>query len=347
MGMIFVWVFVLIAGGLFITLFFFLSTSIGDNAKAGLAFDALQQVETILATQQASTDTYAPIPIPHEQLILTCESIRTGGVVTDVISELRIGGIPQDHEYRLLVGRSMETDNLLVFSKQAMLPFAIGNILYVSNEQEILLLSTDTLQPDVYEFREYLPQPIRDRAPTTSSANYDAATSTVRSVFFSETGATNSPANINFNRPRTAENGIYIEVVGEDPLTEGYVRYWRYQGNELFAPESGRFYYSGLPMLLAYIWMGDEAHALCFSHKLSTRLMHITDIHIERFGLLSQHTDTTPTCEARYVTPWLINLKDAAQLTQTDIFEDLPGAVNRVRLQNEALTRGDRCALIY
>lgn len=349
-GMMVVWIFVMIAGGLIITLFVVFTMGIDSTARQGLSLQALQQVDSILVTQQAATDTFTVINIPPEPITMTCDPVQGG-----YISEMRIGGLAENHEYRLVVGRSMNTEQLITFTRRAMIPFNIGNIVYLTNDQEALLVTgADALESQIDAFINHFPPPVQDLIYTQTNPNLDASQlQTVRSVRF-RIGGPDLSENPVFSYPRKPQAALYIEVVAESPqelLERGYVRFHTYEDGT----PGKKYYYSGTPMLLAYIWAGEEQAAECHAQKIATRIRSAASLHAERVEVLRQEaiartedSDISDACTDRYQPAQIRALKEAAQVEESgDVFADLPQAVLRVRQQNHNLVAGVRCATIY
>ena len=341
-GMMVVWIFILIAGGLILALFFFIGEAQTQSARDELSVQALQRLESIIATQQASDNTFATISVPREQILFTCDYFDSPPGIT---SELRIGGIPREKPYALIAAQDMITDEIIVFSHRAMMPFSVGNILMISHDQEALVIDGLTdLQLD--SLKQWLPPPIIDNALHTAPTNLDASRlQTVRAVRFSTSAPSGDPTtDFGLISPQDA---LFIHVQMDPFLQQGIVRYWT--GTDW----SRRFHYYGTPMLLAYIWLGDEGRADCFAYKMAQRVRTLAELHVQRLALIRNEAvaaadEQEDACVPRYLVTRLEALGEAATMGPSlNRLAHLPEAAERVRVQNEQLLRGDRCASIY
>ena len=347
-GMMVVWIFIMIAGGLILLLFFFIGDAQAESARTGLSLQALQRLEAILVTQQASDNTYAQLPIPREQIQFTCDYFSNPQGIT---SEIRIGGLPREKPYDLIVGRDMMTDELLVFSYRAMVPFSIGNILYVSNEQEALILRGVGYDNQIENLLQLLPAPIAAQTYTGENAGggVNAANlQNTRVVTFSGSAPSGNPTQS--SGIVSPQDAVFIHVQSSRILDQGTVRFWRPVQNDW----SRGYTYSGMPMLMAYIWMGDDNRASCFSYKFSRKLHNAAELQAQRISTIRFEAQQRAeggahdACVDRYSPVQIENLRDAATMTSPGaVFDGLPNAANLVRLQNEQLLRGNRCATIY
>ena len=342
-AMMVVWIFILVAGGLILALFFFIGDAQAQSARDEISLKAMQRLESIIATQQASDNTFAVIDVPREQILFTCEYFDSPEGVN---SELRIGGVPREKTHALIAGRDMLTDELIVFSHRAMVPFSAGNILMIGHDQEALVI--DGLSDDQLDsFKQWLPPPIAENMVYDITASLDASQlQTVRAVRFEQNhpGTTDPTISFGLTSPQDA---LFIHVEMDPFLQQGIVRYWT------GTVWSRGFHYYGTPMLLAYIWLGDEGRADCFAYKIAQRISTLAELHAQRIAIIRQDLQDAAAqrqsaCVPRYFLTHLEALRDdLAFQSGYDRLHLLSDLAENVRVQNERLIREDRCATIY
>lgn len=346
-----VWAFVIFAGGMMLLLFVLLANAQAEAGQQKLEALALQEVDTILATQQAASDTATTVPVPGAAIELTCEVIDGF-----VLSELRVGGSRSGLTNDLLAGKSLQTDRLTLFSKELRLPFDIGNLLMLTSAQEILIISHDdmtdwedptgTAEAFKNEFPDELQESIfylaeQDMAGT----QYD----TVRIVHFGDISELTVT-------PNTLEADIIHVTAGDgvNYLDHGTVKFYRNTptGPVESPPGQEPLIYSTPEMLIGYVWQADHAAAECLEAKINKKLNRHADLHIKRISLLqnqySEPERNNRACFLRLTTTNLQSLRQADLIEPGELTSaDLKAMTERVKNQNEQLVTGVRCATIY
>ncbi len=341
MALVFVWMFILFAGGMLLTIFFMIASGQANAAQERLERNALEQVNTILSAQQASPDSSLATNIPQTNIRLTCEAIREGNTVL-LLSQLQIGSYTRSLETELVAGRDMETGRLILFSKGIQTPFTIGNVLLVTNPQELLVVPTNNLAAQNRQrFLDAIPQEIQDERLVVEVIPDNTRTfSTIRHV----TMGNSAPVSI------TARPGVqYIHVRYENNILE--------RGEISFFEEGewrGGYHYVGEGMLFALLWQAETARANCMQHKLTTAIQRQAFIQELRMSFLTQSylaSQSDSSCTDNYLVNRMENLRTSMTLDSSAValydFSELYARVSAVRELNERLLRGDRCASIY
>lgn len=346
---IFAWIFIMVVGGLIIGLFFTIANNQAQAGEDRLAQNALQQVNTILNTQASSFDTSTTVRIPARRIRLSCEAFNESGSVT-LLSQLEIGGFSRITQEDLLVGRDIQSDRLILFSKEWRAPFRVGNILHVSSDEELLVVSGDepsyTLPsswegviPDVVNTENFTGSPI-------DASRYQ----NVRVVVFNETAFDPNTEFFDDILDPEGQQTHYMYVQYNNDVREaGNVTYWDNANEEAHGP----YPYVGEGMLTGLLWQASPPEANCLQHKLAEDLKRQTTLQQARRQALQEHYGNTGNnaCEGELTNIHLDNLYDVPGNPQTTnplyAFEDFNEQVDNVRNQNERLLRGERCATIY
>ena len=336
---IFAWIFIMVVGGLIIGLFFTIANTQAQAGEDRLAQNALQQVNTILNTQATSFDTSTTVRIPARHIRLSCEAFRQGTTSVTLLSQLEIGGFSRITQEDLLVGRDIQSDQLILFSKEWRAPFRIGNILHVSSNEELLVIkdpptSWEGVIPEVVNTEEY------------GGISIDASRyQNVRVVVFSNDGYS---GHNEFSGILEAEGQQthYIHVEYEGDVREAGKVTYSQQGND-----DGPYHYVGEGMLTGLIWQASAPEANCLQHKLAEDLKRQTTLQLQRRQALHDHYSGTNLCLGDLTDSHLNNLGAAPGTPQTGNplynFVNLEDRADAVRRQNERLLRGERCATIY
>lgn len=334
---------------MFIMFFALLAQAQAEAGQRELALESLRQVQTILNTQQASTDTYSIVPIPGGELRHEC-SVGDGLLQ----SQINIEGYAADMQHALVAGRDMNVNVLTLFSKQVRAPYPIGNVLLVSSPREGFRADYSGLPAPVreavrQEFEMLLPEPIRNGP--SGGEGYDTNRDVRFVTSFSSSGA-------------PAGNTRRIEILyrsGENVFEKGTVRLWEYnrQGNPTGTHKD--YEYVGEGMLLAYIWQADVTRANCMQYKLMARLAQISELHANRiqdiagvYGVPDENGNTNQQCLARLRPTQVRALQTYAEGIRDNLLAgssvstgQLEQLTKDVEDKNEQLLRGVRCASIY
>lgn len=332
---VFSWIFILIAGALIITVFTIIATQTTTGASERAQLQALQNVNTILHTQQTTGDVETNVNIPHSNLQITCEAIRDNNEIA-LINQLQIGGFTQSLENQLIVGRNQETNRLNLFSKKLRLPFEVGTVLYVSSfEEELFIQGEERLQR---EFNEILPRNINNQTGEIPTNLATRNTQNKRVVYLGGNPPTpTTTPGVTYMHVQPNNNDVRVEE-------HGTIRY--YENNQW----SQSYTYVGETMLLAYIWQADTTRADCLQHQLAQRLQAQISLQLTRVGLLRQAYERT-TCAGKINRAPLDDLNRAIKPDSGEAplydFSDLYDAIERLERHNRQIDVGERCATIY
>jgi hypothetical protein len=335
-GMMVVWIFVMVAGAAILMLFALIATSQAQAGKDRLEAQALQQVSVILATQATGSDTVVRVPVPKEQLRLTCEPIDD-----TFLSQLEVGRTTRSLQYDLVAGRDLLTDELLLFSKPLRMPYDIGSALMVSSDEEILLVHADPLLSPTRFFNNSLPAPVKRRiannGPWPDTRNYQ----NVRSVLVSNAApSTHSPSTFPGGSAQASLMLIQL-TLGQDWSQQGTIHFYDSTGQRQRSVQ-----YNSNTMLLGLIWQGGASRAECFERKVSYRLQEQTVLQIQRLREL-QSTDSDR-CPGAYNTAQLDNLLIQLQSEwDNNYWSRVHEATRQVEAKNRQVLHGTSCATIY
>ncbi len=356
-GTLFVWIFIVIVGGLILLMFFLVAQGQVQAGKSNLDFEALQQVTTIIATQQTSPDTYAQVPIPNDKITLQCELIPP----KTILSQINIGGQGQDMTHLLVAGRNITTGQLVLFNKELWLPFSVGNVLFLTDDKEMLVLQDAANVHDASQaliaFNESIPSAVDRRVDPTGSAIPNAADyQNTRVVLF------DPPQDVKTLSQFDVLDGAKAQLMVVRPSTTD----WRQAGTITFykpdptpppgtpdavLPVNPPIPYVGETMLLAFIWQGDRDSASCLQAKIADRISLESTLQMERYGILYQQAKNVQdtACYGAYTTGALKNLRDVGGDTSKWAGANgIADAVNLVAAQNQNVLRGGgSCATIY
>ena len=342
---IFNWIFVMLAGALIISLFFMLANNQAEAGKERLAQNALQQVNTILSTQATSFDTSTRVPVPEEEIRLTCEAFIQDGQVT-LLSQLEIGGFSRVLEDELTVGRTLHTSELVLFSKEWRAPYRLANILHVTSDEELLVLiqhpSLETNQQRLYEA---FPDVVTIQNQTGSTQASATGYQTVRAVQIGESSTPPAISSYDVLTQTTAQvHNIYVSF--ENDLREAGAVHYHHEGSW-----HGPYHYVGEGMLTALIWQASPPEADCLQHKLVQDLRRQTELQRHRLQALTNYYDEQgiSACASLTTRAHLTNLRDKPSIQSPHPLYnfDIQEEVAEVRSQQRRLERGDRCATIY
>lgn len=361
---VFAWVFIMLAGAMIIGLFFSIANAQAEAGKDRLSLQALEQVNSILHTQQTSAGTATTVPIPDSDIRLTCRAFLKNGEVT-LLSQLDIGGMSRSLEDQLVVGRDLQADELVLFSKQWRAPYRIANVLHVSSEDELLLLgrTSSAGEQSFQRLNESFPDVVNKQVIDADTEGVNPRSWQNVRVVVLGTDPAPDPDDINFPL-HTAFSTVYVNQEhaqymyieydsSADVLEAGKITYYTYDGGY---EEQETFTYAGEAMLTALIWQADPQRASCLQHKLKHALERQTELQLERLQALTtrydQHGNTA--CSARYSQSTLEDLRAAAGEPLADYEQtgklydfDISQEAAQVRNKNEAMLRGERCATIY
>ncbi len=357
------WIFIMIAGAMLLLMFALIATDRAKAVEEELAVKALDRLRTILTTQQATSDVSAVIPVPDREIVFTCYIDNNNN--NFIVSDIRIGGIPEPTRREMFVGDDFSSPQLFVFSKQLSLPYDIGSVLFLSGESEILYLDKSynppmTRDDDIYQrISDNLPEGYRiaiksdySNSDIPDSINYDNA----RYVIF-----THNDDDINYVfsgklKRKAGWSIIQVYSSSSDPFEQGKIYFYTCDGTQNTCARSDPVPYVGLPMMLSYIWQGNYEKAKCQEQKIKNEYQRITSLQLARFEKLyaayteyyNAEDDTFDpryeACRELYVPAKLAAAKSASE----DGFDNnFLLAINDVELKNEQLIRGVRCATIY
>jgi Flp pilus assembly protein TadG len=353
-GAIFAWIFILLAGSLIITLFIILAQGQAVNAKNTLSQRAFQNVNTIITTQQTTSNIATNVSIPQSDIRLSCRVFYDkNSESVALLNQLDIGGYAQPLDTQLITGRDMEASQLNVFSKKWNAPFSAGNILMVSNPDELVIYEEKT--PNAYreEFADLFPENI-DVKNASITPNIRMRQN-VRVIIIDTSSSSSFSA---FQPYEDSDNAIFMHVKPKDSgdtLAEGTITYYT-EGQTGSLVASKPFTYFGEAMLLGYIWQGDAVRAACLQHKLAQALKTQIQIHIERVRILDAVYQPNSVCAAKLDSTSLKQLNESIGEPSTDSvgpthkLYDLTGVseeIEDLEIINENLLRRDSCATIY
>lgn len=348
-GAIFAWIFIMIAGALIITVFTIIAMDSSASAQDRLNLQALENVNTILQTQQTTGNIATNINIPYTNLRITCSAFEGGGSIA-LENQLEIGGFSQDLETQLVAGRDLTTDRLSLFSKRWSAPYTVGNILYVTSPDEILLYSQPTHMNT--EFSELVPEGLNVHDEIMTGLRPEAYENS-RIVIIETSPAPDVTGYI--SKINTVQEGVqYMHVHSRgNNFEKGSVTYYELDNTNTLR-RSDSYLYHGPEMMLAYVWQADSTRANCMQHKLAERLKAQTEVQLSRVQNLRTHYTLNSACGQRHSSDPLIRLQEALEPNlpfdnQKVLygFSDLSEAIEGVHAHNERLLRGDRCASIY
>ena len=343
----------MIAGALIISLFFLIANNQAQASQDRLAANALQQVNTILSTQATSFDTSTRVPIPNDEIRIVCEAFRNNNQIT-LLSQLEIGGFSRVLENDLIVGRDIQANQLILFSKDWRAPYRAGNVLHVSSDNELLVLKdVDSLAQSFEALQEAFPDAINQQEYTTGTTIDARGYSRVRVVALTDQSAPLNAASI-FNgviQDHPQAHFILVKMdtsVSNDVLATGEVYYYPRSDSRI-----GPYRYTGEAMLTGLIWQASPQEADCLQHKLSVELARQTTLQLARVQeLITAYSDAgNQACESLLGPGRLVELRDEAtrltSATQPLYAFDIYNQAQEVTNQNERLLRGERCATIY
>jgi hypothetical protein len=336
----FSWIFVVIAGALFLLLFVSLIGSQKKQADQVINAELLKKLDTLVTGSTSSFESFKEVDLPKVQLQFACNEEGN--------SYIGLGkgvSVPTPHQ-AIYAFPEFTASKLFLFTDNYATGYDVMPVLYISAESiEYVFLNYSTQGIDIGAIAAMFPPNNTVIVDVADFPNYKSTTAETIIV---------SVDNSNINLPDDVPySSAYLVNIAPDQLTPdtGTVSFYHYNSIGIIpAHEVGVdievAYYSNA-MLKGAIVSADQTSYECTSKKLLARQKILAGLALNR-SLGLQASEMADDCKLAYseiinVLPQLNNNTFLVQNNMTAISK----ASTTLRLKNEDLLRGNRCPLLY
>lgn len=322
------WIFILIAGGVFLFLFLSIVSSQKKAADQSVNAELLSKVDSLIAGSASSFQSSKTVSLPSVQLDVICDA--------DHESALQVSGsLSKRTPIQAIYARPhVDTKHLMIFTDAYEAGFGIAPILYLSGANTNYLLINDTTANEKFVAKIFslFPENVTKVVHASPDASYPKqADETV----FVKIGPGACPT------PFSGALCVLVTPSSPGDDTAGTVQFCA--SSSSCSPSQG---YAGLPMLKGAIVSADNTSYACTSGKLLERQSILATLALNRTqqyissGKLSLDCNTTYTS----IKLPLRNLVLARDLSNS---QTIYSSSKSLSVLNEDLIRGTRCPLLY
>lgn len=341
------WIFIIIAGAIFLVFFFAVVKSMQGSSDTKLNTEIAAHLDTVLknAAQASSTgsEAFRMIAFPAVTLQFTCE---------EDFSSMRIGGqgieMPLDTQI-IFSEQQLQGDTLYAWTQNFEIPYRIQSFLYLTSSDALyVFIEDDGLIEEMYRgmpanISTMLVEEDELMNHLETYKSYDYVTFigyTVDYGIFQPSGLLHAKA---LNLEQHDVRGYH-----------GDIAFYKYTGDS-FLPEGGSVVSEGraafLTKQLFYgaIFSGSREMYMCNANKALARAERITEIMLDRTDELEDWaSEEEPVCSSVYLTG-----KNALEIISQNLnlsldqFYTIQTATTRLHQDNQDLIRGGVCPLLY
>jgi hypothetical protein len=343
------WIFVLIVGGLFLALFFTMSTKQGKISETRVSATALEGITTIFESARTGNSLSTIIEIPELTMGFSCEY---GLFNSDTIySAYTVEGLSkQIPALPTFAPEKLIGNDLSTWTQTWKFPYMIQNFLYIANSKTRFFFIFDR---DFFELQEELNATFSRnmKAEYLSSISELADYNDDLSIVVLVTSDSIDAANIRDVFENTVQ---IIQVVPDSRSYEFGTLYFN-------ADENKKSYYYGMASLYGALFSGNKEYYECSMRKAEERFKRVSCVQMKKYQLMSEAYANDVECKLAYDTA-LLNMQtffgadfcDAENTidTGTELFDFSIGLENEyyyVNAMDDTNTRTitKSCELLY
>ena len=356
------WLYVLVAGGFILLLFFGFVFSLRSNTEQELSVFLKNNLFAIMDGARGSADTLVPVSLLDYELTFSCdEGFSSFGVEGSKTNS-------QSIESSLFSPQVISGEKMYLWSKEWFAPYKIDNMLYVSSPKIRYVLVYADAEPyrsfasvingsfpkdlDLIVFANSLPAQIADD-------NYDA----VKLIFLGfESGDLISTGVFDQKSLREGIRLSGITVTTTDKKT-GTIEFLEDKDNDKVLSKDtylgGSLSYIDEAMVFAAIFSDSYEHYECGFRKLLSKMKEINAVHEQKADLLRSFSGTPQVlakCSVLYdnikeklgLSSSRINdyLKTSSPIPFSTLFNDLTPLYKEITVKNNQL-EDNSCPLVY
>lgn len=339
------WIFVLIAGAVIFFFFINVVNRQKDFSEIKISSTIINNLESILAGAQVSTNTVNIIEVPKVKIGVECDKFF-------------IGNVPKQTKGNIIFSPNLlKGKEIITWTLEWSLPYRVTNFLYITDPEVryIIVNNSENLGRKIYD---ELPKEVNKELVTSPSEAKDKNNYKVKFIFINNL---NDDFLVNLEgMPDQDVRAINLKNIGSSDIIEntGAIEFWKKDGSQ-WTQETGETFYLKKESLFGAIFAEDLETYNCLMRKAFKKLNLITKVYLERCDRLSNYYGFEDPCNVPHtsVKTELSNMEIRSGEELNDFPADFPanglgrmdemmGYSNMIKDKNQRAQLFS-CALIY